>query len=235
MKINKIFIGYDKREDIACKVCEYSIKKFSNINTEFLDQDELRECNIYYRDIDNKGSTSFTFTRFLVPHLSNFINWSIFVDGDFIFTENVKNLQFEVDGSKAVYVVKHIHIPKNNIKMDNQKQYIYPRKNWSSFILFNNSHPKVKLLTKEVVNNSTGEFLHQFKWLDDDEIGELNIKWNFLVNYYEKPFEIPSAIHYTEGGPYFKNYTKCDFGDIWLLNYKEMTGKTFKKEDILDD
>ena len=107
--------------------------------------------------------------------------------------------------------------------MDQKRQSVYPRKNWSSFILFNNAHPKVKALTPEVVNSESPAFLHRFSWLEDDDIGELDLKWNFLVGEYNPLDKVPNCIHFTNGGPWFENYKDVEYADLWL-----------KEHDLLD-
>ncbi len=121
------------------------------------------------------------------------------------------------DDSKAVYVVKHQHEPKTHTKMDGQVQSKYNRKNWSSFILFNCAHPKNRALTPDIVNTETGRWLHNFSWLDDDDIGELPIEWNYLVGYNSKiECAFPKVIHYTEGGPWFSGYEQVEYADDWV-------------------
>ena len=46
---------------------------------------ELISKGYYKRSIDPLASTEFTYTRFLVPALTNFNGWAIFCDCDFIF------------------------------------------------------------------------------------------------------------------------------------------------------
>ena len=71
--MNKVFVGYDPREDIAYRVCKYSIERQSkNVSVHPLKQSELRSAGWYKRPIDKLASTEFTFTRFLVPELANF-------------------------------------------------------------------------------------------------------------------------------------------------------------------
>jgi lipopolysaccharide biosynthesis glycosyltransferase len=143
--------------------------------------------------------------------------WTIFVDCDFLFTTDITYVLENVDRSKAAYVVKHDYTPVNKIKMDSQVQTTYPRKNWSSFILFNNMHPLVKALTPEIVNRETPAFLHRFGWIPDDKlIGELPITWNFLVGEYPKPDVTPNSIHYTNGGPWFPGWQHVDYADLWV-------------------
>ena len=214
----KIYVGYDSREDIAWQVCRHSLLRHtkSNVEIHMLRQPVLRELGLYTRPED-KASTEFSLTRFLSPYLGAHDGWTIFVDCDFLFTTDIMTVLDGVDREKAVYVVKHDYTPANAVKMDSQVQTSYPRKNWSSFILFNNAHPLVKALTPEVVNSQSPAFLHRFSWIPDDHlIGELPLRWNFLEGEYPKPETVPSAIHYTNGGPWFSNWQSVDYADLWL-------------------
>lgn len=220
----KVFIGYDIREDIAFQVCEYSIKKHNSTAEVIpLKQKDLRESGIYTRAIDPLSSTEFTFTRFLVPYLSDYTGWAVFVDCDFVFVDDVKKLFDEADNKYAVMVVKHNYSPSEGLKMDGCKQLPYPRKNWSSTILWNCGHPLNRKLTPDIVNTETGQFLHRFQWLNDEKIGELQPEWNWLVNWYREPKDgSPKAIHYTEGGPWFKEYRRCQYHKVWKQYLREM-------------
>jgi len=212
----KVYVGYDSREDIAWQVCRHSILRFLKKDIEIypLKQNVLRELGLYTRDVD-QASTEFSLTRFLTPYIAAHDGWTIFVDCDFLFTTDIINVLDGVKRDKAIYVVKHDYISANAIKMDNQVQTTYPRKNWSSFMLFNNSHPKVKTLTPGIINNETPAYLHRFNWLSDDDIGELPLAWNFLEGEYKKPEITPNAIHYTNGGPWFHEWQDVDYGDLW--------------------
>ena len=214
-----IYIGYDSKEDIAYRVCKYSILKRSRSSVKItsLKLYELVAKNLYKRDIDPLASTEFTYSRFLVPALNNYNGWAIFCDCDFIFFDDISNILVDIDQSKAVYCVQHDYAPKEKHKMDGQKQTIYPRKNWSSFILFNCSHPSNKKLNLDLVNSETGSFLHQFKWLEDNEIGSLDERWNWLEGWTsnhnnKKPF----AVHYTRGGPWFEEWQDVEFANEWI-------------------
>jgi lipopolysaccharide biosynthesis glycosyltransferase len=231
-----VYIGYDSREKIAYDVCKYSLTSRNNdVNVIPLIQSELRDQNIYWRDIDTKASTEFTFTRFLVPYLSNYKGWVVFCDCDFLWIENIEDLFKFADDKYAVMVVQHFYNPKVAIKMDNQIQYLYPRKNWSSMILWNCNHPSNKKLDLDTVNNESGQFLHQFKWLDDSEIGHIPVDWNWLSDWYLIGKDgKPKAIHYTQGGPYFTDYYDGILSDIWKDEYKRMSGREFLITDCVD-
>ena len=213
----RVFVGYDTREDIAFQVCEYSIKRFNeDIHVIPLVQDELRQKKIYWREVDKLASTEFTFTRFLIPHLMDYKGWALFIDCDIVFLENVDNLFALADDRYAVMCVQHEFNPKPGLKMDGQVQTVYPRKNWSSMVLWNCEHPKNKILTPELLNEESPKFLHRFSWLDDNEIGELPLEYNWLVGWYKEPQDgTPKILHYTEGGPWFDGYRDCEYGDDW--------------------
>ena len=68
-------------------------------------------------------------------------------------------------------------------KFDGHVQTTYPRKNWSSVMLFNNS--RCTALTPAYVNRASGLELHRFYWLQDEEIGSLPREWNHLVGDYD--------------------------------------------------
>ena len=230
MNIN-FFIGYDSKEDIAYRVCKYSLLKraSSNVKVNSLKLDELIAKNLYTRTIDPLASTQFTYSRFLVPKLMNYKGWAIFCDCDFIFFDDVANIIKNLDNNKAVYCVQHDYTPKEKHKMDGQKQSIYPRKNWSSFIVFNCSHPSSKKLTVETVNKESGAYLHQFKWCSDSEIGSLDERWNWLEGWTSNHNNNqPFAVHYTRGGPWFTEWQDVEFAKEWINERDEYLSKKFK-------
>ena len=108
MKLN-FFIGYDSKEDIAYRVCKHSLLKRSSIkvNVMSLKLEELIAKKLYTRNVDPLASTEFTYSRFLVPKLTNYQGWAVFCDCDFIFLSDVSNLFKNLDENKAVYWVKH--------------------------------------------------------------------------------------------------------------------------------
>lgn len=210
----KIFVGYDPREDDAYRVCVFSLKKLnSKLDIIPIIKDNLK---VYDRPVDPLSSTEFTFTRFLVPYLCDYKGWALFCDCDFVWLDDPSNLLSSMSDQSAAMVVKHNFIPKNKLKMDNKDQHRYPRKNWSSMVLWNCAHPSNKALTPDLINTASGQYLHQFRWLQDHEIGEIDKAWNWLVGYYTEPEDgRPKALHYTEGGPWLDEYTNCSYSYVW--------------------
>jgi hypothetical protein len=172
-----------------------------------------------WRERDPKQSTDFAFNRFLVPYLSNYEGWSLFMDCDMLVRCDIKDLFNEGLDKYAVHVVKHDYQPNPEDKFLGQKQTIYARKNWSSVILFNNA--ACRHLDPQSVNRWTGLELHQFKWLDDAQIGSLDAEWNHLVGEYE-PNEYARIVHFTRGTPCFPEYRGCEFAKEWREELQHM-------------
>jgi hypothetical protein len=210
----KIFVGYDPKEDDAYKVCAFSLKKLNNkLDIIPVIKDNL---SVYNRPVDPLSSTEFTFTRFLVPYLCDYKGWALFCDCDFVWLDDPINLLSDISDQYAAMVVKHNFVPKSKLKMDNREQHQYPRKNWSSMVLWNCAHPSNKSLTPDLINTATGQYLHRFQWLQDYEIGEIDKEWNWLVGYYTEPKDgRPKALHYTEGGPWLNEYKNCSYSYVW--------------------
>jgi lipopolysaccharide biosynthesis glycosyltransferase len=215
----RVYIGWDPREDIAYQVCKHSIHRLSNdIEVLPLKLDELKSKGLVTRPDDPKASTQFTFTRFLVPYLNGYEGWAVFIDCDFLARNDVNKLFDLADDRYAVQVVKHDYNVADGVaKMDGQVQHAYPRKNWSSCMLFNCSHPKNKqYLYPEFMNKQEMSYLHRLQWLDNNEIGELPIEWNYLVGHYnEVDHGKPSFIHYTLGMPFMPGYEDCEYSNAW--------------------
>ena len=121
-----IFIGYDPKEDIAYEVCKYSILKRSSIPVEIhpIKQSELRQKGLYWRERGKLESTEFSFSRFLTPHLANFEGWAMFVDCDFLYLSDIKELVDLIDDKFAIMCVQHDYAPKETTKMDGAVQTV---------------------------------------------------------------------------------------------------------------
>ena len=215
----KIFIGYDSREDIAYQVCKRSLEKNTSVPLEIqpIKQQEMRERGLYWREHDPLSSTEFSFTRFLVPYLAGYKGWAVFMDCDFLWRGDVAGLMDYANPYYGAVVVQHDYKPKETHKMDNRVQHQYPRKNWSSLILFNCEHLHIKAVTPELVNRESGMYLHQIRFLWDACIGNLPIAYNYLEGWHTKDdCPNPVAVHFTRGGPWFKDHTDVEYGDEWM-------------------
>lgn len=218
-----VFIGHDSTQELAFDICKYSIKKHSKSKIKFfpLMRKFLINADLYYRKDDSKASTEFAYSRFLVPFLCNYQGWAIFCDSDFLWTTDISELFQDLNPEIAVKCVKHDYQPKSSLKMNGKTQSNYPRKNWSSMMIFNCEHPSCKNLNIENVNTKSGSWLHRFEWCKDQEIEEVKPEYNCLVGYYD--IKIPKAIHFTDGGPWHNGYENVEFSDLWRKYLHEYT------------
>jgi hypothetical protein len=208
-----VFIGFDAREDVAFSVLAHSIHRHASEPVAITPVMLSQLNGILVRERHPLQSTDFSFSRFLTPYVSGYAGWSIFMDCDMLMLEDIANLWRLRDDRYAVMVVKHEHVPRETVKFLGEPQSRYEKKNWSSVMLFNNE--RCKALTPEYVNSATGLELHQFKWLrNDDLIGALPARWNHLVGY-DSPREDAALVHYTLGGPYFEEYSQCEYSHEW--------------------
>lgn len=215
MSVFNIFIGYDPNETIAYHALAHSILRRSTIPVSIAPLMRSQLGALYTRARGPTESTEFSLTRFLVPALSDYRGWSMFIDCDMLCRADIAELAAltKEAGDKAVLVCKHDYTPKTGRKFLDQVQTKYPRKNWSSVMLFNNA--RCTALTPGYVNSAGGLDLHRFNWLKDEEIGAIPLEWNWLVGEYDYN---PAAriVHYTLGGPYFDEYRDCDYAAEWF-------------------
>jgi hypothetical protein len=214
---NTVYIGYDPKERVAYEVLKFTIERISvdNIRVIPITLDILRLMNMYWREHKEDGnqkidlvdgrpfSTEFSFSRFLVPALNMYEGWALYMDCDMFVRTDINEIfeEYNLD-YYPVYCVKHKYEPKDRVKMDKQVQLAYPRKNWSSLMLWNCSHPKNKELTVEKVNTMPGSWLHQFEWIGDkdSDIGGIDEEWNWLDNHSSSDIK-PKNVHFTTVGP----------------------------------
>jgi lipopolysaccharide biosynthesis glycosyltransferase len=215
-KINMV-VGFDQREAIAYHTFTQSIMDKSSLPVSFtpLAINTLKG----YHETHTEKSNDFVYSRFLTPYLNAFSGWAIFADGDMICHADIKELWDLRDESKAVLVVKHDYKTKAQTKYLGNINMDYPKKNWSSLILWNCAHPKHRILTPDFISNQTGKFLHRFSWLEDEDIGDLPKDWNWLAIEYPEN-KNAKLIHYTLGTPCFKEYWDSEMSEIWHATQK---------------
>lgn len=215
-----VFVGFDPRETVAFHVLAHSIQARASQPVAIAPLMLSQLKGVLSRERHPLQSTDFSFSRFLTPYLSAYRGWSIFMDCDMLMLEDIASLWALRDERYAVMVVKHEHKPKETVKFLGEPQSAYEKKNWSSVMLFNNA--RCGALTAEYVNRASGLELHQFRWLDNDElIGALPARWNHLVGY-DAPRGDAAVVHFTLGGPYFEAYAGCEYADAWRTERERM-------------
>lgn len=223
----RVLVGYEQREARSFRLALASARR-RGYDAQPLYEDRLRASGMLYRPTDTRGqmwdfnssapqSTSFAIARFFTPLLAH-SGWCLFVDCDVVFLRDAAELVALADPQYAVMVVKHQVGNVGGEKMDGQVQTAYPRKLWSSVMLWNLDHPANRRLNVQMLNQWPGRDLHAFGWLSGDEIGELPGEWNWLVGMQDKPAN-PAIAHYTLGTP--ELIVECPHADLWENEAKE--------------
>lgn len=240
----RVFLGFDPNEMRAHNVATTSLLERSN-------RDQLqvnRLCRItlqgqYTRPTTRMPngqlfdelsgapmSTEHAIARFFVPYLCGYQGWALFTDGDVLFREDVRHLFDLADDRYAIQVVQHRPLLEEGQKKAGQIQQAYPRKNWSSVMLWNCQHPANIALTTDVCNIWPGRELHAFTWLDDELIGVLPERWNYLVGV--NPIQPdPAIVHYTLGTPDTAGCEDVHFADEWF-DMARVLGYRFPKVGV---
>ena len=249
-----IYIGYDPKEYSAYHVLVESILDHCSIPVNIIPikENHMRAINFYRRHytisngqkqdaLDGRPfSTAFSFSRFLVPFLSRHCGYSIFMDCDMLVRADIAEIfdyantsDFSINATrKAIYCVHHTYNPPNGTKMDNQKQEQYSRKNWSSFVLWDCSHPQHQMLTLDDVNTKTGWWLHNFQWLKDEQIGMLPQEWNWLDGHSPDDMEAKN-VHFTRGGPWFEGWKPAQRSDAkYALEWQQLYDQLSVEESL---
>jgi len=234
-----VWIGFDQREAAAFAVAKYSARRRMTLPVPVrgIVLDDLIGRGLYQREVQERPgpagnkilwdpisdapmSTSFAISRFFTPMLAE-SGWALFLDCDVLVRVSLVRLFEQLDEKFAVYCVKHPEMPDaGGVKMNQQVQVPYRRKNWSSVCVYNVDHPANKALTLEALNELPGRSLHAFSWLPDDMIGELGPEWNHLIGVNPLPDIQPRILHYTLGIPTLPGFEDCDYSAEW---WKELT------------
>lgn len=219
----RIFIGWDAREAVAWHVLAHSILTRATRPVALIPL--VKSTLPYTRERGPLESTDFSLTRFLVPYLCGYVGPALFMDCDMLVRDDISQLEFLAQGhvrespDKAVWVAQHDYTPSSAIKFLHQPQSVYPRKNWSSFMLFNTE--RCRALTPEYVNAAPALDLHRFAWIKDEQIGSLPLHWNWLVGEYAHDTNA-KVYHYTLGGPWFADAPRTQADDEWLEEFWNM-------------
>ena len=216
----RVFIGYDHNETVAYHVLSHSIHKTAGAPVTIAPVMLSQLRHRFWRDRDPLQSTDFSFSRFIVPYLCHYEGWALFMDCDMLMRADISELWSLRDDRYAVQVVKHQHVPLEKLKFLGQPQTKYVKKNWSSVMLMNCA--RCQGLKNQYVNTATGLELHQFKWLENENlIGDLPSRWNHLVGY-DAYDQNAALVHFTEGGPWFKEYENCDYAQEWRDSFYDL-------------
>jgi hypothetical protein len=211
-----ICIGYDRKEPLTLAVLTHSLIRHASRPVRIIPValDHLRD--VYTRN-DPAGTTEFSLSRFLTPWLCNYEGIGVFMDCDMVCLTDIHHV-LTVAKDYPVSVCQHAYTPKAGQKATGQ-QVTYPRKNWSSFMVFDAA--RCRMLTPAFVSAATPAELHRLAWVPDTHIGSLPLEWNWLVGEYpDNP--ATKVLHYTLGAPCFPGYADSPMAAPWWEAYRSM-------------
>lgn len=207
----RLFCGFDRREEPGLHVFISSVLRRASRPVNFI---PLSSQGL------SQGSNEFTLSRFLAARFCDFRGHAIFCDGsDMLVDDDIARLDALFDSRYAVQVVKHpdyesLHTHKYVGTELWTEQSNYSRKNWASVMLINCEHPDWMALTCAL--NSTKKLdVLQFRFLQDEAIGELPAKWNVLVDEGQEARDA-SILHWTAGIPHFAHYKDAAHSARWF-------------------
>lgn len=198
--VNRVFIGYDKRQPVAYNVLQHSIWRRSSKPV------AISPIKLDTLPFTRTGLTEFTFSRYLVPWLCDYEGWALFLDSDMLVMDDITELFDMADESKSVMVVQNAQ-----------------RFEWPSLMLFNNA--KCKLLDPDYVSKYSSP--QDFAWARDG-VGSLPKEWNHCVGY--DPPGPAKLAHYTQGIPLWFETSNCEYGKEWMDELKDMERACLWKE-----
>jgi hypothetical protein len=216
----RLFCGYDAREAVGFHAFVQSVVEHSS---------EPVAITPIYSGERRDGTNAFTYSRFLVPWMCGFEGFALWVDGaDMLAAGDLADLWAEREGWYAAKVVKHDYVPKSDRKYVGTEMEApneaYPRKQWSSVILWDCEHYLNRVLTPQYVAEHDGAHLHRFGWIPDeqqDQIGELSVKWNWLCDEYGANTSA-KLLHWTNGIPGFYAYRDSPHSEEWRAAVRRM-------------
>ena len=229
----RIFCGVDQREMVGFSVFASSVIRRSSVPVQItpVSHDVLGMAD------RGDSSTQFNYSRFLVPYLCGFKGHALWMDGaDMLIQADVAELWAMRDHQTPVKVVHHPEYQPAQSKFLNQLNPPYPRKNWSSVILYWCDHAYTRRLTPSFIASRTGAQLHRFEWIDKDKwIGDLPPEWNVLVGEPTARPENPKLLHYTLGIPAFPGYSGSEYADEWWSEYRAMQTPISERPGAMDE
>lgn len=194
----KVFVGYDSRQPIAYHILCASIHKYAKKPVAII---PLLKSQL--PELKKKGLTDFTYTRYLVPMLSGYEGYSVFMDSDMILRADINSVLEDINPTASVSLVPFM----GNFQFERP-----------SFMVFNNE--KCKNLTVEWLDDDNNAPQNIESWAD--KIHYLSRDWNYLVGYESEPRDTVKVVHFTQGVPGYKECRKSFYSDEWFELQKEI-------------
>jgi hypothetical protein len=180
----RIFVGTDRTQTLAVRVLEYSVKKFASMSVDLIPMIDMPVP--MPKDPNNRPRTGFSFSRFLIPSLCDYMGRAIYLDADMLVLNDIAKLwDIPMDGADILCA-------EQPSKGERIRQY--------SVMLLNCSGLPWQI--DEIVKGldiglyNYGQLMHEFCLVSSDKISTaIPYEWNSLEFY--KPGKT-CLIHYTD-------------------------------------
>jgi hypothetical protein len=233
----RVFIGFDPRQPVAYQVLAHSIWARCSVPVSI-----TRLTLSHFAPFTRRGLTEFTYSRFLVPWLSEYRGVSVFLDSDILCL-----------GDMAALVALCTHEPvleprPQHRTATNTERLSGPPAVWvvphagpraferASMMVFNSS--RCKTLTPEWVQNAANNPFVLESWAE--KVAPLPPEWNHLVGY-DALNPAAKLVHYTMGIPCWPETRDCEFSTQWQaeakatvssVDYQTLMGKSVHNKHV---
>tara|TARA_A100001035_G_scaffold279443_1_gene280910 strand:- start:7689 stop:9245 length:1557 start_codon:yes stop_codon:yes gene_type:complete len=176
----KVYIGCTVRELLPAKVLKYSIEKHSHVSVDikFLFESDIVIPKVTRKE--NLARTPFSFQRFLIPEISNYLGKAIYLDADMLVFKNIIDIWNNDFNDSNVLLCKD----KNQ------------RKPQLSVMMLDCSSLKwnIEYIVSQLNNNELtyNQLMHDFAIADYDM--KIDESWNSVDKYNHET----SLLHYTD-------------------------------------
>jgi len=184
----RVFIGYDPRQPVASAVAAHAVA------TRARGPVAITRLQLSQLPIARRGLTEFTYSRFLVPWLSGFTGWAVYLDADTLCLADVGELLAAAQANP----VAPVHAVLGPQRFE-----------WASVMVFDAA--RCAMLTPDAVENPALP-LFDFAWAG--EVGALPAAWNHLVGY-DAPNPGAQLVHFTQGIPVWPETVRCEHAPAW--------------------
>ena len=131
MKPLRVFIGFDPRQVVSYQLAAFSVVSHATVPV------SVTPLILEQLPINRQGLTPFTWSRFLVPWLCNYVGTALFLDADVLVRGDVKELFDRMD-DHAVMVGDVVPFER------------------ASVMLFNCGHEDNAVLDPDYIENTDG-------------------------------------------------------------------------------
>ena len=224
----RIYIGASRRDLLAVRVLEYSIRKNATIPVRIVPMVDLPVPRA--RRAVNRPRTGFSFSRFLIPSLAGYKGRAVYLDSDMLVFGDVAELEsYPFNEKKVLSTYQEVPPPEWR---DNPG--FHPGRH--SAVMVMDCSQLTWDITEIVQDLDAGRLTYEELMagltLEDDEFGILPTEWNHLERY--EP-GVTKLLHYTVVNSQPWRAPGNPLEKVWLEHYREAVEAGVVPPDEMED